>query len=235
MPSQSLPAARPGQQSGRDRDQGMCVRACPFLTCDSHPPLPTHPLGPGRAEGAARDPEALPRTSSCLPMPPCHLASHLSQSFLKTPGHSSSEDGHLLAHLGVPHRTCIRQGSLPRGAHNLKTQGTHTHTRRTQTQGVGHLQGTQMVRGATGWGVQHDQVCPSAVFVGEGEESRTWPRMAFGKAAASGRGLLGEEHTRGRGSRAQGEMGKSLAEGMDAGRSDKVKAGEPGKRSRGSP
>lgn len=67
--------------------------------------------------------------------------------------------------------------------------------------------------------------CPSVVFVGEGEESRKWPRMAFRKAVASGRDLLGEEHTRGQGSRAWGETGKSLGEGKDAGRDNKVKAG----------
>ena len=77
--------------------------------------------------------------------------------------------------------------------------------------------------------------CPSVVFEGEGEESRTWPRMTFGKAVASGRDLREEEHTRGQGSQAQGERGKSLGEGMDTGRADEVKAGKPGKKPRRSP
>lgn len=43
------------------------------------------------------------------------------------------------------------------------------------------------------------------------------------------------EHTRGHQSQAQGEMGKSLGEGMDAERANKVEEGEPGKKSRRSP
>lgn len=51
------------------------------------------------------------------------------------------------------------------------------------------------------------------VFVGEGEESRTWPEMAFQKAVESKRDWQ-EKETRGQWSQAQGRMGESLQVGM---------------------
>lgn len=121
-----------------------------------------------------------------------------------------------------------RQGSLPRGGLQSKQDTTHTHIH-TYT---GHRHKERGIFMGHGWSGEpragaHSMFkrCPFVVFVGEGEESRTWPRMAFRKAVASGRDLRGEEHTRGQGSRARGETGKSLGEGKDVGRANKVKAG----------
>lgn len=111
--------------------------------------------------GAWDNDRILGNQSPCPEAPPClqshsmGLLSHLSQSFLKTPGYFRSEDGHLLAHPGVPHRTCIQTGIPAQGGSQSKRDTTHTH--RTQTQGGWHLQGTQMVRGATGQGIQRVQ------------------------------------------------------------------------------
>lgn len=134
-----------------------------------------------------------PEAPPSHPMPPHRLAQPSPQSFLKSPGHSRSEDGRLLAHPSVQHRTCIQTGVPAQGGSQSKGDTTHTHG--TQTQRAG--QGTQMV-GETRAGAYGacSSVVLLVVFVGEGEESRTRPERAFQKAAESGRDLQEKEHQR---------------------------------------
>lgn len=97
------------------------------------------------------------------------LLSPLTQSFLKTPAHSCSEDGHLLAHLGVPHRTHIQTGIPAQGAHNLnETQHIHTgHKHREEAS-------SRDTEGEGSPGLGHTACLSAALLadlVGEGEES----------------------------------------------------------------
>lgn len=138
----------------------------------------------------------------------------------------------------MPHGTCIQTGVPAQGGLQSKQDTTHAHIHTH----AGHRRREWGIFKGHGWPGEpwagaHSvfKHRPSVVFVGEGVESRTWPRTAFGKAVASRRDLREEEHTRGQGSQAQGETGKSLGEGMDTGRANKVKAGKPGKKSRRSP
>ena len=99
---------------------------------------------------------------------------------------------------------------------------THTHTQDTDT-GTGASSRDTDGQGSHRLG---HTACSSVVLplslVGEGEESRTWPRMAFQKAVASRRDLHEEENTRGQWSQAQGGRGKFLGEGMDEERANRV-------------
>lgn len=158
----------PGEQSSRDGRWGL--DPCLALLWPSPPSCP--PSGTWESKN-----RVLGNRSPCPEAPPClqshcmGLLSHLSQSFLKTPGYSCSEDGHLLAHPGVPHRTCIQTGVPAQGGSQSKRDTTYTH--RTQTQEEGILRDTG---GQGSYGLGHT-ACSSivllGVFVGEGEESRT--------------------------------------------------------------
>lgn len=125
-------------------------------------------------------------------MPAAGFFNHSFQSFLKTPGHCCSEDGHLLARPGVPHRTRVQTGiSAQRGAQSKQDTAhtrtrthmhTHAHTHAgTETWGVQCLH-EKHVQGATGRG-------PSGCLCGGGRGE--WD-MAFQEAVVAREGLAGE-------------------------------------------
>ena len=153
-----------------------------------------------------------PQAPPLLPVPSHGLVQPSPQSFLQTPGNSCSQNGHLLAHLSVPRRTCIQTGVPARGW-GSQSKGDTAQTHRTQTRGAEHLQGRQMGREPRRGHTACSSLVLLAVFVGEGEESGTWPETAFQKAAESKRDLQ-EKETRGQWSQAQGRMGEPLQAGM---------------------
>lgn len=71
---------------------------------------------------------------------PPEASGHLSHSFPKTLGHCCSEDGHLLAHPGVPHRMCV-QTRVPAQGLTIYARQKHIH--------AGHRHGEQ--GGVSSW------------------------------------------------------------------------------------
>lgn len=122
------------------------------------------------------------------------LLSHLSQSFLKTPGYSCSEDGHLLAHPGVPHRTCIHTGVPAQGGsqskrHNIYTQDTNT--------GGGHFKGHRWSRELRAGAYSVFKHCPSGCLCGGGRGEQDIAQDGLPESSGIQEGLAGEsEHQR---------------------------------------
>lgn len=141
--SWSLPNSQPSQLAGRAAETG-CLPG--FVTII--PPLPT---SESRRTGCS---ETGGPAQKHLPSFQCHhmgLLSHCPKASLRHLD-TRSQNGHLLAHLSVPRRTCVQTGVPARGG--LRSKGT-TCTHRTQTQERGVFRGDRP--GEPRWGIQHVQ------------------------------------------------------------------------------